>query len=153
MGTGSKLALGMMTAGLSLAATGVSGKGGSEMIPIANISSVTTKRDGLAFTNVVVVCSGNTIKFRVAHASAEPIKVVLTQLMLGSHPSQAVAQRPLAPVQTAPPQPVAPAEAAPVAAQATSPAERIAVAKDLLDQGLISQDDFDAKRQAILDEI
>jgi hypothetical protein len=103
----------------------------------------------------VVICSGNEIGFRVGHGAAEPIKALLTQLMLGSHPSQ----QPQAPAAVPAPPPVAVAappvvqvqEAAPLSA--ASPAERIAAVKDLLDQGLMSAEDFEAKRQSIIDSI
>lgn len=166
MSTGKKLALGAATMGVSLAATGVSGaKKGSEVIPVKHMSSVTTEKDGMRFTKVVVVSSGNTIGFRVSHGEAEPIRTLLTQLMLGSHPSQQeAATNPPPPVSPqapppppaaapAPPPPAVAATPAPAPAAAPSPAERIAAAKDLLDQGLISQEDFEAKRQAILDSI
>lgn len=174
MSTGKKAALGFATAGLSLAVTGVSGaKKGSEVIPVRSMSSVTTEKDGMRFTKVKVICSGNTVDFRVSHGEANPIRDLLTQLIIGSHPSQhatpvapppppppAAASAPLPPPPAyATPQPTAPLPpppvpaASPSASTVPSPAERLAVAKELFDQGLISQEDFDAKRQAILDSI
>lgn len=164
MSTGKKAALGFATAGLSLAVTGVSGaKKGSEVIPVKSISSVTTEKDGMRFTKVQVICSGNTVDFRVSHAEANPIRDLLTQLVIGSHPSQQAAPSaplppPPAPVATQPPPPPMPAppaaaSAPPPEASPSSPGERIAAAKELLDQGLITQEAFDAKRQAILDSI
>jgi hypothetical protein len=93
-----KAALGAMTLGTSLLKTGISKKQqGSEVIPVKAISSVTTKKDGLRFTNVSVICAGNTIDFRVSHNEAEPIKQTLTSLMLGSHPAQQARQPPSRP--------------------------------------------------------
>ena len=67
-----KLTAGVATGGFSLLATGFkNGKTGTEMIPIKNISSVATKRDGLLNTLVQVITSGNTIDFRVSHSEAE----------------------------------------------------------------------------------
>ncbi|WP_260328541.1 hypothetical protein [Streptomyces sp. Ag109_O5-1] len=65
-----------------------------------------TKRDGLMYTEVVVVATGNTIDFRVPHDSAPAIKSLLTDLVLGKVP---------APGHTPPPpaQPSAPRQAAP----------------------------------------
>lgn len=158
MSAGSKLALGVATAGLSLAKTGISGASkGSEIIPVKSISSVTTKKDGIRFTKVSVICSGNTVDFRVAHNEANPIRDLLMQLILGSHPSQGTAsplpQSPLPPppAQVAPPPPTPGPTDSSLGVQ--TPAARIAAVKDLYDQGLISQQDFDAKRQAILDSI
>lgn len=95
MGTGAKLALGAATLGTSLLKTGVGGKQqGSEVIPIKSVSSVTTKKDGIRFTKVTVITTGNTIDFRVPHAEAEPIKRMITQLVLGDHPAQQEAAAP-----------------------------------------------------------
>lgn len=81
--SGGKVTAGVMTAGLSMLATGVrNGKSGSEMIPIKNITSVNTKRDGMLNTLVQVVTSGNTIDFRVSHAEAAHIRGILNDLIL-----------------------------------------------------------------------
>jgi hypothetical protein len=96
--SGGKVTAGILTMGLSTLATGVkNGKSGTEMIPVKSMSSVTTKRDGLMNTLVQVITSGNTIDFRVSHNEAKQVKEVLTQLILGSHPSQAVPQSPAQP--------------------------------------------------------
>jgi hypothetical protein len=58
------------------------------MIPVKAITSVTTAKDGLRFTKVQVVCSGNTIDFRVSHGEAKAIRELLTDLTLGRHSSQ-----------------------------------------------------------------
>lgn len=87
--SGGKVTAGVLTLGLSTLATGVkSGKSGSEMIPVRSISSVTTQRDGFSNSKVSVITSGNTVDFRVSHKEAEAIKATLTQLILGTHPSQ-----------------------------------------------------------------
>lgn len=65
---------------------------GGEVIPMRNVSSVATKRDGLVFTKVQVTTTGNTIDFRVAHADAERVKAAITSLLLGDH---AAGQRPV----------------------------------------------------------
>ena len=78
-----------MTMGASLLATGARKSGASEMIPIKSISSVTKVRDGIRFSAIRVIVTGNTIDFRVSHGEAEPIKETITKLILGSHPAQA----------------------------------------------------------------
>ncbi|MBG6213740.1 MULTISPECIES: SHOCT domain-containing protein [unclassified Cryobacterium] len=89
--SGGKITAGLLTGGLSLFATGfANGKSGTEMIPVKSMSSVTTSRDGLLNTKVSVITSGNTVDFRVSHAEAAKVKIILTQLILGSHPSQQV---------------------------------------------------------------
>lgn len=80
--SGGKLALGAMTLGLSVLATGVkNGKTGSEMIPISKVSSVTTKRDGFSNTIVSVITAGNTLDFRVSHAEAKTVRDTIVGLM------------------------------------------------------------------------
>lgn len=69
--------------------------GGSEMVPVKAISAVTVERDG--FRQLVkVICSGNTIDFRVGRGEADGIKALLTQLMVGTHPAQQASHEPSA---------------------------------------------------------
>lgn len=83
--SGAKITAGLFTAGLSLAATGVkNGKAGSEMIPMKNVTSVSSRRDGLRNTIVSVITAGNTIDFRVSHSEAKQVIDVLNRQMLGS---------------------------------------------------------------------
>lgn len=83
--SGGKLTAGLMTAGVSLLATGVkSGGAGTEMIPMKKISSVITKRDGMLNTVVSVVTTGNTIDFRVSHAEAKQVTDILNRLILAA---------------------------------------------------------------------
>lgn len=56
--------------------------GGTEMIPIRQITSVTTRKDGLTNWAVRVITSGNTVDMRVSKAEAEQVKTTLTRLML-----------------------------------------------------------------------
>lgn len=55
----------------------------AEMMPLKAVSSVTSKKDGLAFTKVVLVASGNTVEIRLSHAQADEAKGLLQRLMLG----------------------------------------------------------------------
>lgn len=73
-------ALVVATGGLSLLTK--RRKDGTEMIPVKNISSVATKRDGMLNTIVTVITSGNTIDFRVSHAEAQQVRDVLNRLIL-----------------------------------------------------------------------
>lgn len=83
--SGGKITAGILTGGLSLAATGVkNGKAGTEMIPVRSVTSVATKRDGLRNTIVSVITAGNTIDFRVSHAEAKQVTDVLNRLMLAA---------------------------------------------------------------------
>lgn len=81
--SGGKLTAGLMTGGLSLLATGFkNGKSSSETIPVRQITSVTTRRDGMLNTVVSVVTAGNTVDFRVSHSEAKEVRDTLNKLML-----------------------------------------------------------------------
>lgn len=140
-----KLTAGVLTMGLSLAATGVKdGKsGGTEMIPVKSMSSVTTKRDGFLNTKVSVITSGNTVDFRVAHAEAQVVQDVLTQLILGSHPSQQGSQ----------PVPVPVAPLAQPAGERMSIADRLSQIESLHRQGILTDDERSAKRAIVLSDL
>ncbi|MEU6557112.1 SHOCT domain-containing protein [Streptomyces sp. NPDC046915] len=136
--SGKKLTAGLLTGGMSLLATGVrDSKAGTEMIPVKNISSVVTKRDGLMYTKVVVVASGNTIDFRVPHESAPGIKSLLTDLVLGNVP---------APGHTPPP----PAQPSAPSSQAGSAVEQLQQLAQLRDAGILTEEEFATKKAEIL---
>lgn len=80
--SGAKLATGLMTAGMSLAATGFRKKGtaGTASIPTSAITGVSTERDGLRYTKVVVASPSGRIAFRVSHGEAPGIRDLLTRL-------------------------------------------------------------------------
>jgi hypothetical protein len=133
--SGAKVTAGIMTAGLSMLATGVkNGKAGTEMIPIKSISSVTTKRDGLVNSFVSVITAGNTIDFRVSHKEAEIVKSTLTQLIVGG-------------------------TSAPVHAESTPAVPQVDVAAQLQqlaqlrDAGILTEDEFAAKKAEIISRL
>ncbi|MBT2484272.1 DUF2510 domain-containing protein [Microbacterium sp. ISL-108] len=81
--SGAKVTAGVLTAGLSVFATGVkNGKAGSQMIPMKSITGVSTKRDGIINTIVTVTSSSSAIGFRVSHKEAEQMRQLLNQLIL-----------------------------------------------------------------------
>lgn len=141
--SGGKVTAGIMTAGLSVLATGVkSGKSGTEMIPVKAISSVTTKRDGMMNSIVSVITSGNTVDFRVSHKEAETVKDTLTRLMLGTHPAlQAEVAAP------------APAPAAPAPAATPDITVQLQQLAALRDAGVLTAEEFDAKKAELLARI
>lgn len=142
--SGGKLTAGLMTGGMSLLATGFkNGKSGTEMIPVKSMSSVTTTRDGLLNTKVSVITAGNTVDFRVSHAEAEQVKTVLTQLIMGTHPSQTV-QVSAAPATSA--------YTAPVAAAAPQDDLMAQLAKlgDLKTAGVLTEEEFNQKKTELL---
>jgi hypothetical protein len=134
--SGGKVTAGVLTAGLSVLATGVRNrKAGTEMIPVKSMTSVTTQRDGMLNSKVSVITAGNTVDFRVSHAEAKIVKDTLTDLMLGKHPS----------VQTAPEPTRAAAAAAP--ADHTAQLQQLAA---LRDSGILTDEEFAAKKAEIL---
>lgn len=83
MGTGAKVATGVMTGGLSFLATGVRGKKEEEMVLIRSITSVSSKRQGLTKEIVHVHTPAGVIDFRCTSAEAAAFKGQLLQLMRG----------------------------------------------------------------------
>jgi hypothetical protein len=141
-----KLAAGFLTGGASLLATGVRGSGGdSEVIPVKSISSVTTERDGLMYTSVKVICSGNSIGFRVGHSEAPQVKALLTQLILGSHPSQQPAAAPH-PIPVQPPVQVS----EPTSNPQVDGIEQLKRLAQLRDAGVLTEEEFQRKKADIL---
>ncbi len=142
---------------MSLLATGVTkkGTGGTEMIPVKSMSSVTTKKDGVRFTAVSVICSGNTVDFRVGHSEAAGVKDVLSSLILGRHPAQQPGDAATPPPTPLPPPgissptvapPPPPAEPAPAA----SLADELKKLADLRDAGILTNDEFAAQKARLL---
>jgi len=145
-----KITAGMMTGGLSLLATGVkTGQAGSEMIPIKSITSVTTKKDGMTNTIVSIICAGNTIDFRTSNGDAKQAKQILTQLILNpSAPQQTAAASAPVVIQMA-----APAPAAPPVQTSVDPMEQLTKMKSLLDAGILTQEEFDAQKTRLLNQL
>jgi hypothetical protein len=132
----------LATGGLSILATGYkSGSAGSEMIPVKSITGVTTRRDGIRFTAVSVIASGNTVDSRVSHSDAGPIKDALTALVLGNHPLQ---QTPVLPASQVTERTVVPHEAR---ASTTDELRKLA---ELRDAGIVTEAEFNAKKAELL---
>jgi len=136
-----RVTTGLLTSGVSLLKTGVRKGGGSEMIPVRSMSSVTMEKDGLRFHKVVVISSGNTVEFRTGKDEAVAAKALLTDLMIGRHSSQQQTPAPTAPV--APPPAVAPAAA-------TNVADELAKLAALRDSGVLSDAEFAAAKARLL---
>lgn len=69
-----------MTMGLSLLG---GKKEESEMIPMRAISHVSSKRDGLMNSKVIVTTSGGNVEFRVSHSEAGKVKLAIMNAMAG----------------------------------------------------------------------
>ena len=141
-----------MTLGASLVATGIRTGGSAEMIAVKNITSVVSSKDGLRFHKVVITASGNTIEFRVDKAVADAARVLISQLILGSHPSQLrFSNEPTVVAETAA---VKSAEVAPPAQGVDGSSDRVAKLKELkslLDDGILSPEEFEGEKRKVLD--
>ena len=100
-----------------------------EVTPVKSISSVQATKDGFR-TKVTVYATGNEIVFRFDHQQAAAFRDALMPLVLGG---------------AAPPPP-----AAPVAPAGASPADQVRELAALRDEGLLSNEEFDAKRRELL---
>lgn len=131
--SGGKVALGVMTMGLSVIGTGLRGKN-TEMIPIKQITSVTAKK-GMGFnTEMLVNTAGGRMAFRVSHREAETAKDLIQRLMVWDGGAGAPAA------------PAVPVEAAP----AVDHAAQLQQLKGLLDADVLTQEEYDAKKAEIL---
>ena len=136
-----RLAGASVTLGATLLGSGLRTGGEAEMIPIKNISSVHTGKDGLRFHKVVITASNAEIEFRVDKAIADAAKELISQLILGTHPAQQVESTPTIVVST-------------VASTAPAGVDRVGKLKELkelLDAGILSNEEFDIEKKKILD--
>ena len=60
----------------------------AEMVPIKSLTSVTSKKDGIAYHKVTLITTGNEIDFRVVKKEAEAVRALITSLILNGPPSQ-----------------------------------------------------------------
>ena len=99
----------------------------TEVTPIRAISSVQAKKSGFR-TNVTVFASGNTIDFRLGHDEAQRFKDAVMRLVLQPTP-----------------------QASSSSDRSTSdPADQIRRLAELRDDGLITAEEFEAKKRQIL---
>jgi hypothetical protein len=141
-----KLALSTVTVGLSLLGTGVRKSGDSSVLPISSVSAVNTKRDGLMNDLIQVISSGTlAVEFRVSHKEAPLIRDTIMGLVETSRRTP----EPHVEVVTASPLPTP----APATALATDPAEQLKKLADLHQSGLLTDEEFAAKRAAIVDKL
>jgi hypothetical protein len=110
-------------------------KKNTDMVPIRQVTSVTSKK-GLGVNTVVTVNSaGGSVDFRIGHKDATKARELLNRLILEAGQPTVVqaAAAPSAPVAAAPD----------VTAQLTQ-------LKGLLDAGVVNQDEYDAKKTELL---
>ena len=103
-----------------------------EVTPVRAISSVQAKKDGMLYTKVTAFASGNNIDFRFGHDEAQRFKDVLMQLVL---------QGPAAP------------PAAPAAAAQPDVMDQLKKLGELRDAGVLTDEEFTAKKADLLDRL
>lgn len=101
----------------------------TEVIPIKAISSVQAKKEGFR-ANVTVFASGNTVEFRIAHQEAQQFKNALLQLILAGPPT--------------------PSASSPPPNATVDIADQIRKLGELRDQGLLTNEEFEAKKKQLL---
>lgn len=149
MTTGAKAALGVATAGMSLLATGVRGTDEGEIIPIDQISHVSRKRGMGLNTVVVLTTSAGDLELRVSHADADHVIELVNAIKRGDYKGQTVPTAVPAP-QVPAPAPVIPEPAAPATPAGPSIMDQIAQLGQLHDAGILTDEEFAAKKADLL---
>jgi len=141
--SGGKVAAAVFTGGLSLAATGVHSKdnAGSETLPMSAITGVSLRRQGIGKSGYTVVISAGLNQIPVVCSRDDAEKLRDAIMRARSLPNSAVVQ---APVQVQPIVVQAPPTAAP------SVTDQLLQLKSLLDSGVLTQDEYEAKRSALV---
>ncbi|CED90296.1 SHOCT domain-containing protein [Actinomyces succiniciruminis] len=157
LGAGSKAALGVMTMGASLLATGIRRSEDGEVIPISSVSHVGKRRGKGLNTEVVFTTSGGDLVMRVGHGLADKVIETVMAIQRGDVP--------LAPVDTAPSYGqaptqapaagygVAPEPAAPSAAGGEDVMAQIQQLASLRDAGVLTEEEFTAKKAELLSRL
>ena len=140
-----KITAGVLTGGASLLVTGV-GQGtyrpnlakGSEIIRLASVTGIGTKRDGLINTIVSVTTPSMVLSMRVHHDQSQQITRVLNELIGKAQTSQHQVTVEVQTV-TAPAQPAAPDHI-----------DQLQKLASLRDAGILTEEEFTAKKAEIL---
>jgi hypothetical protein len=137
--SGAKITAGIATGGMSFLATGFrGGKDAYEMLPLNHITSVANRKDGMLYHLVEVQTAGGTIGFRVKREDAAQFRqAILNQLQVRANTPISV-------------QVSEPAVLASVATGAVDHVVQLQQLAQLRDAGLLSDDEFAAKKAEIL---
>ena len=140
--SGGKVAAAVLTGGLSLAATGVHTKAqaGFETLPMSAVTGVSLHREGIGMSGYTVVITAglNQITVTCSKGDAERLR---DAIMHARSLTSAAVQ--------------APVQVQPVVVQASqaaepSAADQLLKLKALLDAGVLSQDEYEAKRSTLV---
>lgn len=101
----------------------------NEVIPIRSVTSVNVQKDGVMFSNVLVMSAGGTVPFRFRHDDAQAFKTAIMPLILNAGQPQVVVQQAEAQIDAA---------------------DQIKKLADLRDQGILTAEEFDAKKADLL---
>ena len=154
--SGGRVAAAVATGGLSLVAGGVRShkSGGTMSLPIKRITSVSTKNDGFRFVIMSVASSGGVISFRSTKEDIARAQAMLADLMLHNRADQ---QRTAAPAQQT--QQVVVNVSSPSVTSADSqsteptPADQLLKLKDLFDAGVLTAEEYEAKRAPLIAQL
>jgi len=150
--SGGKIAAAVMTGGLSLLATGVTDNksGGTAVIPTRQITSVTSRNDGLRYSVMSITTAGATLDFRSSKSDiARAMPIIMRLVNSGGQPvdvSQSNQQQVVVNV-TAPATPPA------SISEPTDVHEQLLKLKSLLDAGVLTQEEYDTKRSALVAQL
>jgi Short C-terminal domain/Protein of unknown function (DUF2510) len=129
-----KITAGVLTGGASLFLTGVKGgKDAYEMIPLRQITSVGNRKDGMLYHLVEVQSAGGTVGFRVSRDDAARFRQAIMDQLNARENAPAIVQL-----------------AVPAAAPAADPVAQIKQLAELRDSGILTEDEFAAKKAEIL---
>ncbi|SDZ93131.1 Short C-terminal domain-containing protein [Bowdeniella nasicola] len=130
MSTGAKAALGTVTAGMSLLATGIRGKSDTQVVVIDAITSVTSQKSGMLKYVVGIHTAAGEITMRCSKAEAAQFKDLIVRLKAGERPH----------IPPAPPQPAPP----------TDVMDQLRKLGELRDAGVLTEAEFEAKKADLL---
>lgn len=145
LGTAAKATMGFVTMGASLLATGIRRSEEGEIIPIDQISHISKKRGMGINTVVVLTTSAGDLEMRVGHADADRVIQLVSAIKRGDYAQAASAPPSFA--QEAP-APVAAPE--PAASSGPSVMDQIAQLGQLHDAGILTDEEFTAKKADLL---
>jgi len=134
------------TGGLSLVAGGVKSHktGGTVIVPIRQITSVSSRNDGFRYSIMSVTTAGGTLEFRGTKDDIARAMPIIQRLILGC----------AAPTIIQVPIPVAVAEPTSAStASVQSVADQLLQLKSLLDAGVLTQDEYETKRAALVAQL
>lgn len=135
--SGAKVIAGLATGGVSLVATGIrGGKDAFDMLPLSAITSLSLRKDGMNHQMVVVQTAGGVIEFRVSRANAADFRLAVINQMQAATPAKVEIQN-----------------QGPSQGQAIPPfdlADQIQKLASLRDAGILTEDEFQAKKTQLL---